>query len=79
MNEYWLVNPYEKSIEIYLLTDGKYVLSAVYGKLKEAPDEILEEFLGGKIENPEFKEEFSPFSFPDLTIKIDDVFDDMFE
>jgi len=79
VKEYWIIHHIEKSIEIYLLKDGKYVLSAVYGKLKEAPDEILEIFLGGKIEDSELKEEFSPFSFPDLIIKIDDVFEDMFE
>jgi len=76
VEEYWIINPFDKSIEIYLLTDGKYVLSAIYGKhLKEEPDEGL----GEKPEDFKFNDEFSPFAFPDLKIKLDDVFDDMFE
>ena len=76
VEEYWIVNPFDKSIEIYLLKDNKYVLSAIYGKyLKYEPDEDL----GEKPEDFVFQDEFSPFSFPDLKIKLDDVFDDMFE
>jgi len=76
VKEYWIVNPYDKSVEVYLLKDGKYVLSAVYGRILQVePDEAL----GEKPEDFIFHEEFSPFSFPDLKIKIDDVFEDMFE
>jgi len=76
VKEYWIVNPYDKSIEIYLLKDGRLVLSAVYGRILQVePDEAL----GEKPEDFEFHEEFSPFSFPDLKIKTDDVFEDMFE
>jgi len=76
VEEYWIVNPFDKSIEIYLLKNGKYVLSAIYGKhLRDEPDEGL----GEKPEDFENFDEFSPFSFPDLKIKIDDVFEDIFE
>ena len=76
VNEYWIVNPFDKSIEIYILKDGKYILSAIYGRiLQEEPDEAL----GEKAEDFKFHDEFSPFLFPDLTIKIDDVFADLFE
>ena len=76
VSEYWIVNPFDKSIEIYLLKNGKYVLAAVYGRiLQEEPDEDI----GEKPEDFEFYDEFSPFAFPDLKIKIDEVFEDMFE
>jgi len=76
VEEYWIINPFDKSIEIYLLKDGKYVLSAIYGEhLREEPDEGL----GEKPEDFEYNDEFSPFAFPELKIKINDVFDDMFE
>jgi hypothetical protein len=70
------VNPFDKSLEIYRLNGGRYALSAVYGRiLQTEPDEGL----GETPEDFEFHEEFSPFSFPELKIKIDDVFEDMFE
>ena len=44
VKEYWLINPWSESIEVYLLRDGKYVLDNIYqnyseNDLKNMPDE----------------------------------------
>ena len=79
VQEYWIVNPQSKSIEIYVLQDGKYDLWNMYHQYSQDEIRFIE------IENEYLKEpqeiitEFSPYSFPDLTIKTDDVFDDLIE
>lgn len=35
VKEYWLINPWSESIEVYLLRDGKYVLDNVYQNYKD--------------------------------------------
>ncbi|MBR4153145.1 MAG: Uma2 family endonuclease, partial [Selenomonadaceae bacterium] len=35
VREYWLINPWSESIEVYLLRDGKYVLDNVYQNYSE--------------------------------------------
>ena len=73
--EYWIISPGDKSVEIYILAGGKYELRHVYRKFTE--DE-LRWFEEGIREKPdELAQEFSPCTFPDLKIKIDDIFYDL--
>lgn len=79
VQEYWIVNPKSKSIEIYVLKDGKYYLWNMYHQYTEDDIQFVErenEFL--KFPQEVIKE-FSPHSFPDMVIKVDDVFDDLIE
>ena len=80
VEEYWIVSPYDKRIEIYVLENGVYNLYGMYYKYTQSEIEAIEE------ENEYLKKggieiitEFSPPSFPDLIIKVDDVFDDLIE
>lgn len=79
VEEYWIVSPYSKSIEIYVLKDGKYYLWNMYHQYSQDEIEAIElekEYLK---KPQEIITEFSPYSFPDLIIKVDDVFDDLIE
>lgn len=40
VREYWLINPWSESIEVYILRDGKYVLDNVYQNYSD--DELAE-------------------------------------
>ena len=35
VKEYWLINPWSESIEVYLLRDGKYILDNVYQNYRD--------------------------------------------
>ena len=65
VKEYWIVNTKSRYVEIYILKDGKYELLNMYYQNWEKNEELLTEF--------------SPTLFPDLIIKIDDIFDDLIE
>ena len=79
VEEYWIVNPQSKSIEIYVLKNGKYFLWNIYHQYSQ--DELnLIETENEYLKTPQvIITEFSPYSFPDLIIKVDDVFDDLIE
>jgi Uma2 family endonuclease len=40
VREYWIINPWSESIEVYILRDGKYVLDNVYQNYSD--DELAE-------------------------------------
>ena len=71
--EYWLVNPADKSIEVYLLEDGRYALDNVYTLY---PAEELEEMTDE--ERAAVVTEFKCHLYDDLIIRLDDIFDDLF-
>ena len=74
--EYWIVSPSDKTIEIYILSEnGKYTLCETYFKYSEADIENIKDRKEFGIEDEEIITEFTPKSFPDLTIRVDDVFD----
>ena len=80
VKEYWIADPYMKSVVTYVLKDGAYDITGEYykytpGEIKDIEEE--KEFL--KKGWTEIITEFSPYYFPDLTISIDDVFDDLIE
>jgi len=66
VKEYWIIEPNNRSIEVYLLKDGVYKLDALY----RLPDED---------EPEEFKENaktsFSVGLFPDMKVNLEDVFE----
>lgn len=69
VKEYWIVNPADKSIEVYLLQDGAFILDNIY---MIYPDYELEDM---RKENIEIITAFKTSLFDDLTIKIADVFE----
>ena len=68
IGEYWIVEPDDRSIEIYLLKGGVYLLDAVY-RIPDK-DEPAEE-----VENE--PKEFRTNLFKDLVIKLEDVFENV--
>lgn len=70
VREYWLVSPAEKSIEQYLLKDGRFVLHDVY---QVHPDFMLKRMKDS--EKAAIVTEFKCSLYDDLTIQLADVFD----
>ena len=69
IKEYWIIDWETSSIAIYLLgEDGKYELYDLYSVFTET-DKLEEDVL------KEIVTAFSPVSFPELVIKLEDVFD----
>ena len=66
VEEYWIVFPQGKSVEIYYLTEGKYVLAHSY---------ILQDDEEEKDYNA--KTEISLKGFPHITMKLEDIFEGM--
>ena len=77
--EYWIVDPANKMIELYALKEGKYDLIKVHGKYTEEDLERIEDEYRETGKFFEIITEFSPYSFPDMTIKIDEVFKNLIE
>ncbi|MDR1702018.1 MAG: Uma2 family endonuclease [Sporomusaceae bacterium] len=73
VKEYWLVGIETRSIEVYLLKDGKYILDNVYSIF---PDYELKKLTAE--EKAAIAYEFTPSLFPEMTIVIEDVFEGMF-
>lgn len=71
--EYWIVEPSQKSIEVYLLQNGRYVLDNIYTLY---PAEELEEMTDE--EKAIVITEFKCHLYNDLTIRLDDIFTDLF-
>lgn len=71
--EYWIVDPSGKSIEVYLLRDGRYELDGLYTLY---PAEELEEMTDE--EKAAVVTQFKCHLFDDLTIRLEDVFGDLF-
>lgn len=69
VKEYWLVNPIDKSVEIYLPEDGKFVLREVYTLY---PDWELERM--SERERSELIMKFRCSLFDDLEISLEDIF-----
>ncbi|MCL2704110.1 MAG: Uma2 family endonuclease [Defluviitaleaceae bacterium] len=72
VTEFWLVSTEMRSIEVYLLTNGRYELDDVYTVFPESLIKRMRE--EGKTE---FVTEFNPAIFPELIIKLDEVFKDL--
>ena len=69
VREYWIVNPKDCSVEQYALEEGQYVLRNVYTYLT---GEELSDL--GEAERNRVRTEFQSVLFPDLTVRLEDVF-----
>ena len=71
--EYWRVSPTDKSIEVYLLESGKYILHDVY---TVRPDWVLKQMTDE--ERAAIVTEFKCHLYDELIIRLDDIFGDLF-
>lgn len=69
VKEYWIVDPLMKIISVYILRDGKYALDYEYTCYDDDEFEDLPE-----AEKAAAKFEISPSIFPELKIKLRDIF-----
>ncbi len=69
VKEYWIIDAFMKIIYAYILRDGKYELDFEY---IDYDDDDLEEIPKEERESARF--EISPSIFPDLKIKLRDIF-----
>ena len=69
VKEYWIVNPNDKSVQVYQLIDGKYYLDHVY---HQYTSEELEEM--GEEERSKIRDKIKVSIFEDLFVDVDDVF-----
>lgn len=79
VKEYWIVDYKKKSVMVYILKNGRYGMPDIYYKYTLSEIKAVEEENKDLGINEPVITEFSPDLFPDLTIKIDDVFDDLIE
>lgn len=70
VKEYWLVDTVRRSIEQYLLVNGKYVLNEIY---RSCTDWMLEEM--NEADRKSIVKEFKCSLYDDFSIKLDEVFE----
>ena len=68
VREYWIVSPTDRSVEQYVLDGGRFCLVNVWARIP--PDS----WTGREEEKEEAPTEFPCAIFPDLTVRLDDVF-----
>lgn len=71
VREYWIVDPNIRSIEVYLLTDGKYILDGFYGLFPNA-------FGITEKEREESQKEISISFYNDFCIPLEEIFHNLF-
>ncbi len=69
VKEYWIIDPFIKSVSVYLLREGKYEFDDEYICYDDDEFEDLPE-----AEKAATKFEISPSIFPELKIKLRDIF-----
>jgi len=67
--EFWLVDPVHRSIEVYLLQKGRYVMDNLYTLFSQDDLEMMTDR-----ERAEVVTEFKCHLFDDLIIRLEDVF-----
>lgn len=72
--EYWIISPEAKSIDVYLLENGRFRLDNSYSIY---PDYMLIHMTEEK--KAEIATEFKCHLYDDLVIQLDDIFSDLFE
>jgi len=80
VREYWIVNTENKTVEVYILNNGKFILDNVYEKIDEEEKKIIEKY--GTDYDKELLENIkikTSLFGDDLIIDIDDIFYDMIE
>lgn len=73
VREYWIVNPLDKSVEVFRLEDGRYNLYDVYSLV---PDYVLEDMTSEEREG--IRTEITTPLFKGLTIPLDRIFSKSF-
>lgn len=71
--EYWIISPEARSIDVYLLSDGRYELDGSYSLY---PDYLLSHMTDE--EKASVVTEFTCHLYNDLTIQLEDIFSDLF-
>lgn len=69
VREYWIVNPTDRSVEVYLLSEGGLVFDHVYSLY---PDSVLENMT--QEERAALETHFKCSLYDDLDIALDDIF-----
>lgn len=69
VKEYWIVDPTMRSIEAYLLSDGKYTLDEFYG--------LFPDFLATEKERAESKKEIPVSLYSDFCIPLEEIFQNL--
>ena len=69
VREYWIVSPGDRTVEQYLLLDGKFVLQEIY---TDYPDYMLEKMT--EAERAAVVQAFKCSLYDDLMIRIEDIF-----
>jgi len=72
VKEYWIVDPDTRSIEVYHLQNGRFLLDDVYRQLPADDDEITPE------EREAVKTVISVSLYPDFSVSLDDIFYNLF-
>lgn len=72
VKEYWLVDPANRAVEVYLLRSGVFVLDNIHTLL---PDYLIAKM--NEKEKAALKVTFQCSLFPDMTISLADVFEGM--
>ncbi len=72
VREYWIVSPYEKSIEVYRNSGSEFALHHVYSIY---PDQMLEQM--SDEERANVQTHFKCSLFDDLEISLDKIFNDL--
>ena len=72
--EYWIVNPADRSVEVYLLAEGQYTLDNVYAIF---PDWMLESMK--EEEKAEVVTSFKCHLYDDLILSLEDIFSGLIE
>lgn len=72
VHEYWIVNPWEKSVLVYILHDGKFDLDEEYNFCPEEEFKLLSDE-----DKAAIKTDIKLSIFDDLTISVDEIFYDL--
>jgi Uma2 family endonuclease len=74
VKEYWIVDVKSRAIEVYLLENGRYELDMVYVSYPDYELELMNEDEKNKI-----VKEFKTSLFDDLTISVDEIFENLID
>ena len=69
VKEYWIINLWDKTVDVYILRDGKFYLDESYTKYSEDEWNLLDDK-----EKAAVKYEIKVSIFDDLFIKVEDIF-----
>ena len=72
VKEYWIVNPFDETVSVYLLRGGKLELDDVYSFLTEDEFNLLDD-----ADKAEIKTDIKLSIFDDLTVTVEEIFYDI--